>query len=109
MARIHYREGRETDSQRLAELIVLASGGMAEFLFDGVVDGLTPAQIIAHQLAGDNYPHTYKSTIVAEDGQTVVGMALSFPAWLHRITDEMKQFFAADRLAHLEDFLCGPD
>ena len=104
MPQILYRDGRETDSQRLAELIVQASGGMAEFLFDGIIDGLTPAQIIAHQLAGDNYPHTYKNAIVAEFDQMVVGMALSFPAWLHRITDEMIQFFPADRLAYLEDF-----
>ena len=104
MPQIHYRDGQETDSHRLAELIVQASGGMAEFLFDGLIEGLTPAQIIAHQLVGDNYPHTYKNAIVAESNQTVVGMALSFPAWLHRITDEMKQFFPADRLAHLDDF-----
>jgi ribosomal protein S18 acetylase RimI-like enzyme len=75
-----------------------------EFLFHDLVSDLTPVHILAFNLEKDRYPHSYKSALVAVDGEKVVGMALSYPSAYHKITDEMKAFFPKERLEHLRDF-----
>jgi ribosomal protein S18 acetylase RimI-like enzyme len=99
-----YRPADKKDSARLAELINIASDGVVEYLFHDLIPGMTPVQVVAHNLENDNYPHSYKSAIVATNENDVVGMALSYPSSYHKITDEMRAFFPAERLAHFEDF-----
>ena len=101
---IIYRQGKKEDSQRIAELDYIASDGAAEYLFHDLIPNVSPIQIVASGLENDLYPHSYRSTIVAEYDQTIVGMSLSFPAELHRITEEMRQSIPADRLDHFKDF-----
>jgi ribosomal protein S18 acetylase RimI-like enzyme len=101
---VKYRLGTKEDSERIAELINLASGGVVEYLFHDLVTGMSPVQVVAHSLENDNYPHSYKSAVVALDGNTVVGMALSFPSSYHKITEEMRSFFPKDRIEHLHNF-----
>lgn len=101
---LKYRPAEKADSEKLAELINIASNGVVEFLFHDLVPGMTPVQVIAHNLEADHYPHSYRSTVVAVEEDEVVGMALSYPSSYHRITDEMRGFFPAGRLAHLRHF-----
>jgi len=101
---IKYRPGKKQDCAKLAELIDIASDGVVEYLFYDLVPGMTPVQVVAYNLANDNYPHSYKSAIVAVEDADVVGMALSYPSSYHKITDEMRGFFPAERLAHFRDF-----
>lgn len=101
---IIYRPGRKVDCRRLAELDNIASSGAIEFLFHDLVPGLTPIDIVASELEQDRYPYTFRSVIVAECGSRIVGMALSFPAQYHAISDEMRNFFPADRLEHFKHF-----
>jgi ribosomal protein S18 acetylase RimI-like enzyme len=99
-----YRPGRKGDSAKIAELISLASGGVVEYLFQGVVPGLSPIQVLTYGLENDQYPHSYRSAIIAEHNQEVVGIALSYASHLHDITPEMRAFFPGDRLEHLRHF-----
>ena len=99
-----YRAGRKEDSYRIAELDYIASGGAAEYLFHDLVPDSTPIQVIANGLENDLYPHSYRSAIVAESNDEVVGMSLSFPAKFHRIDDEMRNFFPSERLEHFKEF-----
>ena len=62
---IVYRTGEKNDCTKLAELINIASDGVVEYLFHGLVPGMTPVQVIANTHENDNYPHSYKSAIVA--------------------------------------------
>jgi GNAT superfamily N-acetyltransferase len=101
---ITYRPGRKGDSAKIAELISLASGGVVEYLFQGVIPDLSPIQVLTYGLENDQYPHSYRSAIIAEHNQEVVGMALSYPSHLHDITPEMRAFFPEDRLEHLNHF-----
>ncbi len=101
---IIFREGRKEDSQRIAELDNIASGGTLDFLFSGLVPGMTPVQIVAHGLENDHYPHSYRSTIVAEHNGKIVGMSLSFPSQYHAVTEELRNFLPADRLDHFREF-----
>lgn len=99
-----YGPAEKKDCAALAELINLASDGVVEYLFRDLVAGMTPVQLIAKNLENVDSPHCYKSAIVARDGGDVVGMALSYASNYHYISDEMRGFFPADRLAHLSDF-----
>ena len=99
-----YRPAEKEDSAKLAELINIASDGVVEYLFHDLVPGMTPVQVVAYNLENDNYPHSYRSAVVAAEETDVIGIALSFPSSYHKITDEMRRFFPADRLEHLSHF-----
>ena len=101
---IKYRPGQKKDCTKLVELVNIASDGVVEYLFHGLVPGMTPVKVMAHNYKSDNYPHTYKSAIVATDKNDIVGMSLSYPSSYHKITDEMRGFFAAERLEHFSAF-----
>ena len=88
-----YGPAEKKDCAALAEFINMASDGVVEYLFRDLVPGMTPVQLIAHNLENDDSPHSYKSAIVARDGDDVVGMALSYPSDDHYISDEMRSFF----------------
>ena len=102
-----YGPAEKKDCGALAEFINMASDGVVEFMFHDLVPGASPVQIVAHSLKDDSTPHCYKSAIVARFGDEVVGMALSYPSDYHHISDEMRSFFPADRLAHLSDFFAS--
>ena len=99
-----YGPAEKKDCAVLAELINMASEGVVEYLFRDLVPGVTPVQLIAHNLENVDTPHCYKSAIVARDGDDVVGMTLSYSSDFHYISDEMRDFFPPDRLEHLSDF-----
>lgn len=103
MAR-EYRAGEKSDCAKLAELISIASDGVVEYLFRDLLPGMTPVQVVAHSLENDDYPHSFRSAVVATDKNDIVGVALSYPSSYHRITDEMRSFFPPERLEHLRDF-----
>jgi len=101
---LNYRQGKREDSQRIAELDYIASDGVVEYLFHDVVPGLSALQLLSTGLEQDEYPHTFRSCIVAESDQEIVGMALSYPAEHHCITDELATFLPADRLERFREF-----
>ncbi len=101
---VTYRLGRKPDCRRIAELDNIASSGAIEFLFHDLIPGMTPVDIVASQLEQDRYPYTFRSVIVAECGSRTVGTAFSFPSQYHGITDQMRNYFPADRLEHFKRF-----
>ena len=101
---VSFRNGRKEDCTVLAELVSTASEGFIEFLFHDLVSGVTPVQMVAHNLESDKYPRIYKNTIVAESDEKIVGMMLSIPSHFHKITEEMKEFSPEERLEHLKHF-----
>ena len=101
---IKYRSGEKRDCAKLAELINIASGGIVEYLFHDLVPGTTPVQVVAHNLESENSPYSYRSAVVAEEENDVIGIALSFPSSYHKITNTMRNYFPADRLEHLRQF-----
>jgi GNAT superfamily N-acetyltransferase len=99
---ITYRNGREEDCVALAEFVSIAAGGVIEFLFHDLIPGMTPLEIERKSLENVEMPRSYQNSIVAESDGTLIGAALSIPSIHHRITEEMRAFFPADRLAHLK-------
>lgn len=101
---VTYRRGTKDDCQKIAELDYIASEGAIEYLFHDLVPNMSAIQVVNNGLAQDVYPHSFRSAIVAEIEKQVVGMTLSYPAKLHRITEELKAFLPKERLEHFEDF-----
>ncbi|WP_413665460.1 GNAT family N-acetyltransferase [Microbulbifer sp. CNSA002] len=99
-----YRQGKKDDSHRIAELDYMASGGVVEYLFHDLVPGMSAMQLLSDGLKQDKYPYTFRSCIVAESDHEIVGMALSYPAQFHCITDELINFLPADRLERFREF-----
>ena len=44
------RPAEKADSERIAEFISLASDGVVDYLFHGLVSGMTPVQVVADQI-----------------------------------------------------------
>lgn len=101
---IQYRAGKKAECHKISEMIYASSDGVVEFLFHDLVADMSPIQLVSHNLANDDEPHSYKNTIIATEAHELVGMALSYPSSYHTITAEMREFFPTDRLQHLEDF-----
>ena len=102
--KISYRMADVTECEHLAEMINLASGNVVDYLFYDLVPDMTPAQVIAGNLARVGPAHSHRNIHVAVCQNRVVGMALAFAADHHYISSDMRSFFPADRLAHMEDF-----
>ncbi|MFA0812750.1 GNAT family N-acetyltransferase [Microbulbifer epialgicus] len=101
---VTYRQGRKNDCRKIAELNYIASEGAIEYLFHNLVPNMTAKDVLSYGLEKDVYPHSYKSTIVAENEGQIVGSALSYPAKFHCITAELKKFLSANRLDHFRSF-----
>lgn len=101
---IAYRRGEKEDCKKIAEMVNIASDGVLDYLFHDLVPGMTPLQLLAHNLGKDHYPHTYKSVVVACDDNNIVGAALSYPSSYHKITDGLKNFLPAERLEQFRDY-----
>jgi ribosomal protein S18 acetylase RimI-like enzyme len=101
---VNYRQGEEGDSQRIAELDNMASDGVVEYLFRDLVPTMSAIDVLANGLEKDVYPHTFRSCIVAETEQNVVGMAMSYPAAFHCLSDELMDFIPRDRLERFYAF-----
>ncbi|WP_444898730.1 GNAT family N-acetyltransferase [Microbulbifer sp. VAAC004] len=101
---VNYKQGTKVDCQRIAELDYLASDGAVEYLFHNLIPGCSALQLLCDGLEQDVYPHTFRSAIVAEIDQKIIGMALSYPAHYHGITEELTNFLPANRIERFREF-----
>lgn len=101
---IIYREGNIEDCDKIAQGIELASGGIIEFLFHGLLKDYTPDQVMSNVLRDEKGYETYKNAIVAEYENEVIGIVYSYPAKYHGISEETRKFFPKERLEFLAEF-----
>jgi len=101
---IIYREGNIEDCDKIAQGIDLASGGIIEFLFHGLLKDYTADQVMSNVLRDEKGYETYKNAIVAEYENKVIGIVYSYPAKYHGISEETRTFFPQERLEFLADF-----
>lgn len=100
--RLRLRSADADDAPDLARLIDIAGGGVYEFLLDGLVPGMTAAEMLVPGLAGRSGSLSYRQSGVAElDGQ-VIGIAHGYPTdW---IRTEDHSGLPPDRVAHMGEF-----
>lgn len=101
---IEYRDARKEDCPQIAEYINDASDGILDYIFKDNAAGMTVPQILAYNLEHEERYNSYKSVIVAEYKQELVGIVQSYSPVYHRIDDEMRSFFSKERLMQFQEF-----
>lgn len=101
---IKYRQGREEDCPKLGRFCSMASDGILEFLLDGLVPGMSAAEVVAHDLAQDKEPRTFRNAMVAELAGEAKGGVFSYHSRFHGVSDDMRRFIPAERLEAMRDF-----
>ena len=96
------RAAEPDDAPEMARLIDMAGGGVYEFLLDGLVPGMTAAEMLVPGLAGSSGSFSHRHSGVAELAGRVVGVAHAYPVdWMKT---EDYSGLPPDRLAHLAEF-----
>ncbi|MCW2237345.1 GNAT family N-acetyltransferase [Azospirillum canadense] len=96
------RPAMADDAPEMARLIDMAGGGVYEFLLDGLVPGLTAAEMLVPGLAGSSGSFSHRHSGVAEADGRIVGVAHAYPVDWMRAQDYTG--LPPDRLAHMADF-----
>ncbi len=81
-SRTVFRPATREDSHKIAELFAIASGGVAQYVWNTLTPqypGLTPLEIGARRYAREEGAFSYKNCTVADLGGEVIGMLHAFP------------------------------
>ena len=77
--KVTLRQATRADCARIARLYMIASDGVAEYIWSRIrAPGLTLLEIGEHRYARENVNFSYQNCVVAEKDGAVVGMMLSF-------------------------------
>ena len=93
------RPARPGDAAVVAELMVEAGGGLFEFLLEEVLPEMSPAEVLALAVAGNEDPCSYRNVLVAEAEGQVIAMINAYPVDL--LKAEPRELVPKDRLAHI--------
>ncbi len=96
------RSAEPDDAPEMAHLIDMAGGGVYEFLLDGLVPGLTAAEMLVPGLAGTSGSFSHRHSGVAEAKGRIVGVVHAYPVDWIRTQDYTG--LPLDRLAHMAAF-----
>lgn len=102
-----YRQAREEECIEVAELVSIASAGVLDLLYKGLVPGKKPVELLAEFLRDADGCYSYRNTTIAETEGRLVGMAVSYDSVHHGINDSMRTFFPSGRLILLEDLFAS--
>lgn len=101
------RPAEAEDAPDLARLLLVAGGGVYEFLLDGIVPGLSAEHMLVPGLAGTAGSLSYRLSGVAELKGRVVGIAHGYPVdWMKT---EDHSGLPPDRVEHLSSFAALQD
>lgn len=99
---VSIRPAMPDDAPEMAQLIDMAGGGVYEFLLDGLVPGLTAAEMLVPGLAGTSGSFSHRHSGVAEAKGRIVGVVHAYPVdW---IKTQDYTGLPPDRLAHMAAF-----
>jgi GNAT superfamily N-acetyltransferase len=80
MSEVTIRPGKREDSATIAQLFLISSDGLAEYIWSKVAEpGETALDAGARRYAREGVAFSYQNCVLAEVDGTVVGMAHSFP------------------------------
>lgn len=68
------RKAKPKDAKIIADLVLLSSGGMVEFLLHDLIPRVSPLQMVEQKYAGEEMPFTYLCTWIAEINGKIVGI-----------------------------------
>lgn len=97
---LNLRPARPEDAKLLGEMLVEASGGIFEALLDGLMPGVTPAQMMAESAREPEGSFSYRQTTVVEIDGVAAGSLTAFPA--DQFGSETSDLIPPERLFYLE-------
>ncbi|MBL8667539.1 MAG: GNAT family N-acetyltransferase [Rhodospirillales bacterium] len=98
-AAVQLRPARPEDAGLLGEMLVEAGGGIFEVLLEGLVPGLTPAQMMAEAARREAGGFSFRHATVVEVDGIAAGSLTAFPAGL--FGSETSELIPPDRLVYL--------
>lgn len=101
---IQYRPARVEDCPHMAGPIYQTSGGILDYLYEGLLRDESVVESLALFLRREDRYDGYRSAIVAEFQNEIIGVVSSYPSACHRIDQEMKEFFPPERLEFVREF-----
>lgn len=99
-AAVRLRPARPEDAELLGEMLVEAGGGMFEVLLEGVMPGVTPAQMMAEAAREPEGAFSYCKTTVVESDGVAAGSLTAFPAG--EFGNDTSDFIPPERRIYLE-------
>lgn len=96
------RSAEPDDAGEVARFMTVAGGGVYEFLLDGLVPGMSAAELLTPGIAGRTGSFSHRQCAVAVMGDRIVGAVHAYPTdWMR---DADRSFLPQDRLDHLAAF-----
>jgi ribosomal protein S18 acetylase RimI-like enzyme len=103
--KVQYRIARTDDLDVLADLMELSSGGIIEFLLDGLFANTPRKEVIKLALGEPESTLYYENYLVAEIDGAVIGAANFYPAHEHGVPEIMRAFIPKERIEHLSSYV----
>lgn len=100
---LQIRPAAVTDCRQVAELTVIAGGGIIEALLQNLVPLVTPVEMLASLLTTDNPTYSWRNAVIAEIDHKIAGMALAYPA-ISSIAHADASQLPADRIELMRPF-----
>lgn len=98
------RVGRQDDCPVLATLINESADGAIDYLLTASQSLKTPVELMSDMLEHELF-YSYENSIVAEYQGKVIAMALSFPADGLMLSEEMADYYSAQKLQYIQYFV----
>ncbi len=96
------RTGQLGDCEQLARLINESAEGAANYLFDGA-QGASAQQVMRGLLEREVH-YSYANAEIAQIGDDIVGMVLSFPATGLILSKKMQQYYSPEQFQYIQYF-----
>ena len=102
--RVIIRNAEKMESALLAEYTLLAGDGVFEYLLVGMVENMSPLELLSAYCQTENPTYCWRNAAIAESAGNFAGMMLSFP--FRNLDFEDNFALPPDRLALIEVFNC---
>ncbi len=102
MSEIRIRPAAKTDAKMIAELSLVAGGGVVEYLLTGLMPGFSVQQMMQFRFGGDELPFSYLCCSVAEIDGEIAGISNAYSSDYNKIpSSSEKDFIPTDRINYL--------
>lgn len=98
------REARLDDIEAIVPFIIMASGGLSDFLLHEQVMGMSVEDLIEMALTDENTTYHFQHMLVAEHHKKIIGASNYYPAHLHGLPDIMRSHISKEKLTLIEPY-----
>ncbi len=102
---LNCRLANPDDLTDLVEMVEIASGGIVDFLLDGLVCDESQIELLMSSFLDPESNMFYENFIIAEEDGKTVGSANYYPFNQHGVIEAAKAFIPEERLVHLGGYL----